>query len=157
MFLLKKLFGKIYSFLAMLPLTYHSPAFFWKKCGYKIGEGTLIGPFCIFWAWHHLDSDLIKIGKNVSIGPGVKLVCRSHKVSDVRRDGKTNSSFAGGIIVEDGAWICAGAIILPNIVVGKNAIVGAGAVVTKDVLPGTTVVGNPAKNINERMNNARIK
>ncbi|MCC6200767.1 MAG: acetyltransferase, partial [Moraxellaceae bacterium] len=31
------------------------------------------------------------------------------------------------------------------LVIGKGAIVGMGAVVTKDVAPGVTVVGNPAR------------
>ena len=35
----------------------------------------------------------------------------------------------------------------PNVSIGANAIVGAGAVVVRDVEPGTTVVGNPARAI----------
>jgi maltose O-acetyltransferase len=41
--------------------------------------------------------------------------------------------------------IGAAAIILPGVTVGDDAIVGAGAVVTRDVRPGATVVGNPAR------------
>jgi acetyltransferase-like isoleucine patch superfamily enzyme len=48
-------------------------------------------------------------------------------------------------IVEDGASIGAGAVILPGIRIGKYAMVGAGAVVTKDVPDDTTVIGNPAQ------------
>lgn len=44
-----------------------------------------------------------------------------------------------------GATVGAGAIVLPGVTIGEDATVGAGAVVTRDVAPGATVVGNPAK------------
>ena len=49
------------------------------------------------------------------------------------------------IIIKKGAWIGAGASILPGVTVGKYAIVGAGAIVTKDVPDYAVVVGIPAK------------
>lgn len=56
----------------------------------------------------------------------------------------------GNIVVEDHAYIGTGAILKQGrpgkpLVIGKGAVVGMGAVVTKDVPPGVTVVGNPAK------------
>ena len=51
------------------------------------------------------------------------------------------------VVVEDGAWIGAGAIILPGVTVGRKAVVGAGSVVTRDVPPYTVVAGNPARAI----------
>jgi dTDP-4-dehydrorhamnose 3,5-epimerase-like enzyme len=48
-------------------------------------------------------------------------------------------------IIEDGASIGAGAVILPGITVGLGAMVGAGAVVTRSVPPRAVVVGNPAR------------
>ena len=42
-------------------------------------------------------------------------------------------------------WIGGGAIVLPGVSIGDDAIVGAGSVVTRNVPPGTTVVGNPAR------------
>jgi maltose O-acetyltransferase len=42
-------------------------------------------------------------------------------------------------------WIGGGAIILPGIIIGDDAVIGAGSVVTKDVAPGATVRGNPAR------------
>jgi acetyltransferase-like isoleucine patch superfamily enzyme len=47
--------------------------------------------------------------------------------------------------VERGATIGSGATILGGVRIGAGATVGAGAVVTKDVEPGATVVGNPAR------------
>jgi len=56
----------------------------------------------------------------------------------------------GNIHIHDHAYIGTGAIIKQGtpekpLVIGKGAVVGMGAVVTKDVPPGVTVVGNPAK------------
>ncbi len=48
-------------------------------------------------------------------------------------------------VVEQGASIGSGAIILGGLRIGAGSVVGAGAVVTRDVEPGTTVVGNPAR------------
>jgi acetyltransferase-like isoleucine patch superfamily enzyme len=49
------------------------------------------------------------------------------------------------IVIEDGAWIGAGSIILQGVTVGRSSIVGAGSVVTRDVPPLTIVAGNPAR------------
>ena len=49
------------------------------------------------------------------------------------------------ITIGDGAWIGAGAIILPGVTVGARSMVGAGSVVTKDVAPRSVVAGNPAE------------
>ena len=67
----------------------------------------------------------------------------------------TNDNFMGrterrhelieGPTIRRGARVGGGAILLPGIEVGAEAFVGAGAVVTKDVPPGTLVVGNPAR------------
>ena len=56
----------------------------------------------------------------------------------------------GNIHIEDHAYIGTGAIIKQGtptkpLVIGKGAVIGMGAVVTKNVAPGVTVVGNPAK------------
>lgn len=65
------------------------------------------------------------LGNGVHLGPGARL--------------------AGEVTIGQRAFIGAGAVILPRISVGEDAIVGAGAVVTKDVAPGVTVIGNPAR------------
>lgn len=56
----------------------------------------------------------------------------------------------GNIIVEDHAYIGAGAVLRQGtpgnpLVIGEGAVIGMGAIVTKNVAPGVTVVGNPAR------------
>jgi acetyltransferase-like isoleucine patch superfamily enzyme len=48
-------------------------------------------------------------------------------------------------VVRRGASIGTGAVLLAGITIGEGATVGAGSVVTRDVPPGTTVAGNPAR------------
>jgi len=49
-----------------------------------------------------------------------------------------------GVRVEKDAFVGAGALILPSVVIGKGAVVAAGSVVTRSVPPMTLVQGNPA-------------
>ena len=61
-----------------------------------------------------------------------------------------NAVMAGGVKVGPLAWVGACASIRQLIEVGEGAVVGMGAVVTKNVPPGVTVVGNPAKVLKPR-------
>ena len=141
----KKIRGKICSMLAQYPVTHKWPRFWWGACGYSIGKNVGIGPGCLYWTWHHLDTNNIIIEDDVCIGPRVVLITRTHPTSQIETYGKVTSSIPGKIIIKRGAWIGAGAMLLPNITIGEGAVVGAGAVVTKDVAPYTVAVGVPAK------------
>ena len=83
---------------------------------------------------------LSRIGNNVFIGPSAVLTNDPYPLSDKMI----------GVTVEDGAIICARAVIKAGVKVGKNSVVGMGSVVTKDVPPETVVVGTPAKPVYSR-------
>jgi len=50
-----------------------------------------------------------------------------------------------GATLEDGCLIGIGAVVLNGVTVGAGALVAAGSVVTRDVPPGTLVMGAPAQ------------
>jgi sugar O-acyltransferase (sialic acid O-acetyltransferase NeuD family) len=52
---------------------------------------------------------------------------------------------AGTVTVGAEADVGLGAAVIQGVTIGERAAVGAGAVVIRDVLPGTTVVGVPAR------------
>lgn len=76
-----------------------------------------------------------RIGKNVFIGPGVVLT----------NDPFPPSKRMIGVTIEDGAVICARAVIKAGVRIGKRAVVAMGAVVTKDVPSEKVVMGVPAR------------
>ena len=81
----------------------------------------------------------ITIEDEVQIAANVQLISNNHDEYD--RQVLTCKP----VRIKKGAWIGAGASILPGVCVGKHAIVGAGSVVTKDVPDYAVSVGNPAK------------
>jgi maltose O-acetyltransferase len=123
-----------------------------------LGEGSEIRPplYCDYGYQIHigartfanfglmaLDVAKIVIGDDVQIGPNVQLLTPTHPPDAKLRRAKWEA--AKPITIGDNVWLGGGAIVLAGVSVGENAIVGAGAVVTKDVLPNSVVVGNPAQ------------
>ena len=88
----------------------------------------------------------VVVEDGVFIGPGVVFTDDPHPPCPAFR------RCTEPVVVEAGARIGAGAVILPGVRIGRGALVGAGSVVTRDVAPGAVVVGNPArvlKNVDE--------
>jgi acetyltransferase-like isoleucine patch superfamily enzyme len=83
--------------------------------------------------------DGVRLGDDVFVGPNVTFT------NDPFPRSKQYPESFEKTVIEDGASLGGGAVILPGIRVGRKAMVGAGAVVTKDVPPYAIVVGNPAR------------
>ncbi|MFD1341952.1 sugar O-acetyltransferase [Litorisediminicola beolgyonensis] len=113
---------------------------FYVDYGYniRIGRGVFLNYGCYL-----LDAGPITIGDGCDIGPYVQILTADHPRDPEARRQELES--ARPITVGRDVWLGAGAILLPGVTIGDDAIVGAGAVVTRDVAPGTTVGGNPAR------------
>jgi sugar O-acyltransferase (sialic acid O-acetyltransferase NeuD family) len=86
---------------------------------------------------------------NVHVEPFalVNLSCTLGHEARIGRGSVLNPTvnISGGVRIGDGVLVGTGAQILQYVSIGAGATVGAGAVVTKEVAPGTTVVGVPAR------------
>jgi acetyltransferase-like isoleucine patch superfamily enzyme len=87
------------------------------------------------------------IGEECSIGPRVTIIGVGHPVRHEERlesiTGKP-ASWGAKVVIGDGVWIGAGALILPGVTIGSCSTIGAGSVVTKDLPPRCVAMGNPA-------------
>ena len=138
----------------------------------KVGENTLIWQFvvilngaeiggnCNINCHCFIENDVI-IGNNVTIKSGVYLwdglrieddVFIGPNVTFVNDKFPRSKSYPKkylNTIIEYGASIGAGSIIMGGIKIGSNALIGAGSLVTCDIPSNTLWYGNPAKYIRD--------
>ena len=91
----------------------------------------------------------VTIGEDVMLAQHVVLSGLNHSYQNTRIPIKDQPVTTLPIIVEDGVWIGANAVITAGVKVGKHAVVAGGAVVIKDVPACSVVAGNPAKVIKQ--------
>lgn len=108
--------------------------------GITIGERTFIGEESIMRG-----QGGIRIGNDVLLAPRVQVLAVNHVFTDPTRPIMRQGITAQGIVIEDGCWIGAGAIILDGVTIGRGTCVGAGSVVTCSTPPHSLVVGVPAR------------
>lgn len=110
-----------------------------------IGAGTWIGQQCFFHS-----AGGITIGRNVGVGPAVKIITSYHDEEGRTKPILHSKIIFAPVIIEDDADIGIGAIILPGVTIGQGAQIGAGAVITQDIAPYAVAAGVPAKILRER-------
>jgi sugar O-acyltransferase (sialic acid O-acetyltransferase NeuD family) len=92
--------------------------------GVTVGGGTVVGDFATLCPGSTVGHDA-RIGDFTILAP--------------------QAVVSGSVTVERNCYIGAAAVIRQKLRIGERSLVGMGAVVVRDVDPGVTVVGNPAR------------
>ncbi len=113
-------------------------------CNISLGSNSLINMNCTL-----LDTGKIVIGKNVLIGPDVKIYTAVHPVLPDERiytdetGREAIRTKTAPVIIGNNVWIGGGAILLSGVTIGDNTVIGAGSVVTKAIPANAVACGNP--------------
>ncbi|MBM4063850.1 MAG: acyltransferase [Planctomycetes bacterium] len=118
----------------LLQLPFAGPKlWFLRRLGARIGRNVHLAPR----AW--IDPtfpELITIEDGVFVGMDARLLTHEYRIDEFR---------AGRIVLRRGCFVGGFAILACGVEVGEGATVAAGAVVGRDVPPGCTAIGNPAR------------
>lgn len=101
----------------------------------RIGDDTYLGH-----SVHVHALDPVTIGSDCVLADGVFIASSDHDRAD-----RHDVHGTGPITIGDRVFIGQRAVVLGGVTIGEGATVGAHAVVTRDVAPGQTVVGIPAR------------
>lgn len=132
--------------------------------GCRIGDNTRIGPFveiqrgavvganCKIQS-HTFVCDGVEIEDEVFVGHGVLFINdKAPRATTAEGALQTEADWQLlRTVVEKGASLGSGAVLLGGVRVGRGALVGAGAVVTRDVPTGAVVAGMPAGPLRRRV------
>lgn len=102
--------------------------------GTRLGDGVRCSPLT------HLTAE-VTVADRVFLGAGVRTI---NDKELIWRDPQRQPVLLPPHF-ETGAKVGSGAVILAGVTVGADALIGAGAVVSRDVAPGATVAGVPAR------------
>ncbi|MDF7819736.1 WcaF family extracellular polysaccharide biosynthesis acetyltransferase [Runella sp. MFBS21] len=131
-----------------------------KWFGAKIGRGVMVKPKVnIKYPWLLIVDDYVWIGedvwidnlvevtlgKNVCLSQGAMLLTGNHDYKNTKFDLKV-----GKIVLEEGVWIGAKAIVCPHVTCHSHAVLAVNSVAVHDLKAYGIYQGNPAQYIRER-------
>lgn len=106
----------------------------------RFGKGVYINFNCTF-----LDTCLITIGDRTLVGPNCSFFAATHPLDPFLRNGTQGPELGAPITVGADCWFGGNVIVCPGVTIGRGVTIGAGSVVTKDVPAFHVVAGNPAR------------
>lgn len=126
-----------------------------RTLGLNLGAGTAVasgvmfkgaavrtGVGCFLNHGVYVDRGELTMGDSVFVGPRAVFATRNHEIGEPNK--RAGRNIDQPIIVGDGVWIGANAVILGGATIGAGCVIAAGAVVTKDTKPNSIYAGIPA-------------
>jgi putative colanic acid biosynthesis acetyltransferase WcaF len=147
-------------FRSLLPLPSRWKSRILRGFGARIGRGVVIKPrVAVTYPWRLVVGDRAWIGEGawidnldeVRIGHDACLSQAAHLLTG--NHDYTSPDFdlvLRPVVVEDGAWVGARALICPGVTVASHSVVAAGSVLTRSTDPYTVYAGNPAAAVRPR-------
>lgn len=154
-------FVNMFLFKTMFPFPLSIKRKILQLFGAKIGDGVVIKPsVSIKYPWlleigdySWIGEDVwidnlakITIGKNCVLSQGSFLLCGSHDYTLETFDLITKE-----IVLEDGSWVGAKAIICPGVILKSHSVLAVGSIATKNLDAFGVYQGNPAVKKRERV------
>lgn len=148
-------------FLTNIPYPSKFKVLILKIFGCKIGDKVVIKPWVKIkfpwmlnvgnsvWFGESVWIDNISnvyIGNNVCISQGSLLITGNHNYSS-----ENFELISKPIVIEDGVWVCAKAILTGGITIHSHAVLAINSLATKDLDPYSIYSGNPALFIKKRI------
>jgi putative colanic acid biosynthesis acetyltransferase WcaF len=138
------------------PLNFSSSlkVFLLRLFGATVGKGVVIKPAVnIKYPWFLEIADyvwvgekvwidnltLVKIGINTTLSQGAMLLTGSHNYKK-----ETFDLIIGEIVLEDGVWVGAKAVICPSVLCRSHSVLAAGSIAVSNLDAYTVYQGNPA-------------
>lgn len=130
---------------------------------FSIGDHSVVEDFCILnngMGALHMGNHVFLGASNVVIGPvtihdhvmtaqHVVMSGINHGFDHVEEAFRYQRCTTNEIIIGEGSWIGANAVITAGVHIGKFSVVAAGSIVTKNVPDYAIVAGNPARLIKQ--------
>jgi putative colanic acid biosynthesis acetyltransferase WcaF len=140
--------------------------FLLRLFGAKVGRGVLLKPNISIkypwlltlgnniWIGEQVWIDnlaLVVIGDNVCLSQGALLLTGNHNYSEPNFD-----LIVKPIILSEGVWIGAKAVVCPGIECGSHSVLAVGSIATKNLDTYSIYQGNPAVKVKQRIINPII-
>lgn len=131
-----------------------------RSFGARLGRNCHIYPKCRIWApWNLRCGDGAAIADEAVIYNPARVSLGVHAIVSQQAylctathdyDDSEFPMISAPISLEDFAWVCARASVLPGVTLREGAVLGLAAVATRDLDAWYVYAGNPAKRVKER-------
>lgn len=112
----------------------------------RVSGGVSLGPRTWVNEGAKIDPQTV-VGRDVGIAPGAFICTGTHQTGPTAR--RAGDPVTHGVVIEDGCWIGAHALVLPGVTVGRGCVIEAAAVVREDCQPDGLYAGVPARRVRD--------
>ncbi len=120
----------------------------WPGASFRSKKVTIGPGVFINVGFYHDGYDRLEIGRNVRIGPHVRVITATHEIGPPEQRGMIEV-VGKPVHIRDACWIGTGVTILPGVVIERGCVLAAGAVVYETTEADGLYAGNPARRVRD--------